>query len=221
MAKRPPEATGFAQATEGEKLFAPTAARNQPAINAVMARIAPQSGKALEIASGTGQHIVGFAEMRPNILWQPTDVAPDRLASINAYREDSDLENILAAHVLNATQAGWAEANGPFDLIYLSNLLHLISEEAAKTLITEASAALNPGGVALIYGPFMRGGELSSAGDKDFHAKLTAQDPEIGYKDIQAVITWATKMGLHHVKTHEMPANNLAIHLAKPKASMR
>ena len=155
MTEKNPEPTGFAQPVEGDKLFAPTAARNQPAINAVMARVAPQSGKALEIASGTGQHIVGFAEIRPDVLWQPTDVAPDRLASINAYREDSERDNILPAYVLNATQPGWSETNGPFDLIYLSNLLHLISKSSAKTLIYEASAALNPGGIALFYGPFM------------------------------------------------------------------
>ena len=60
------------------------------------------------------------------------------------------------------------------DLIVLVNLLHLISEGEARTLIREAATALAPGGRFLVYGPFMRAGELISEGDRAFHASLTA-----------------------------------------------
>ena len=44
---------------EGGKLYAPAAARNVQAISDLLAQLAPVQGQALEIASGTGQHIVG------------------------------------------------------------------------------------------------------------------------------------------------------------------
>jgi hypothetical protein len=154
--------SGYAEDEGNGRLFSPSAARNIKPIADVLAHHAPKAGQALEIASGTGQHVAIFAGRLPNLVWQPTEIDATRLTSVNAWAEHSGELNILPAIPLNATQKGWGAAHAGQDLITLSNLLHLISETEAQTLISEAGKALAPQGVFHIYGPFMRDGETTS-----------------------------------------------------------
>ena len=79
-----------------------------------------------------------------------------------------------------------------------------------QTLIAEVGQALRPGGIFMLYGPFMRGGELTSEGDARFHAELRAADPEIGYKDDFDVADWIIAADMTLADMVDMPANNLA-----------
>ena len=47
-----------------------------PAIVQMLRDVAPATGRALEIASGTGQHIVQLAAALPGLSWQPSDIDP-------------------------------------------------------------------------------------------------------------------------------------------------
>lgn len=210
--RKPPSTASIATETDGTgKLHAPSAARNTNAICASIKSIAPPTGDALEIASGTGQHIVALAAAMPHIRWQPTEVAANRIASIQAYLDDTALPNIAPPIMLNATNEGWNTAVSPKNLITLSNLLHLISEAEATTLISEAAKALVPDGKLFLYGPFKRDGKLISEGDMNFDASIRASDPEMGYKDDNWVKATAQKNGLILDQAIDMPANNLAL----------
>lgn len=208
-AKLPPSASVASQ-TEGAKLHAPAAARNADVICDLLAAYAPEVGPALELASGTGQHVVAFARRLPGLTWQPSEVDPKRIASINAYVLEAGVDNVSAALLLDATRPGWRGDHCGQGLIVLVNLLHLIGTEDARSLIAEAMAALRPGGRFVIYGPFMRAGGLVSAGDARFHAQLTQADPSIGYKNDETVQGWLQQAGASSVERVEMPANNLA-----------
>ena len=87
----------------------------------------------------------------------------------------------------------------------------LIAVPIALPIIVLIGAALAPGGRFIVYGPFMRGGELTSDGDVSFHEGLQARDPEVGYKDDFDVIDRMQAAGLELVAAIEMPANNLAL----------
>ena len=190
-------------------MHAPSAERNAADIVQVLGQFAPAEGRGLEIASGTGQHVVQFADALPGVAWQPTDVAPERLASIDAWA--SGAANVAPAVHLDAAQPGWSEGHVPYDVIVLVNLLHLIREAEAQTIVRETARALAPGGRFILYGPFMRGGELTSDGDAAFDASLRKADPRIGYKDDFDVIDWLHGAGLALVEVIEMPANNLCL----------
>lgn len=216
MSRTLPPTASVAERMEDGRLYAASAANNTGPISAVLRDIAPREGRALELASGTGQHVIAFARTCPGLIWVPTDVDDTRLASIGTYVTEAQLGNLSLPMRLDATTAGWSQTTGPVDLIVLSNLLHLISEAEAQTLVREAAQALAAGGKFVIYGPFMRAGELTSDGDARFHAELTASDPEIGYKDDFDVIDWAGQAGLDIAHLLEMPANNLCLVLSKP-----
>lgn len=206
-----PGQASVADTTEGGKLFAPAAARNLAPLLDVLRAHVPPKGQALEIASGTGQHVVGFAEALPDLQWQPSDIDRARRASIDAYVAEAGLRNVAPAAALDATAPGWGGLIGPFQVILLANLLHLISQAEAHCLLSEAATALASGGRMVIYGPFRRQGALVSEGDRNFDAALTSHDPEIGYKDAHDVIAWAAARGLGLVAEVEMPANNLSL----------
>lgn len=216
--RRTPPSASIAEPGQGAQLFAPSAARNAGPLCDLLGHVAPQQGRALELASGTGQHVVAFARALPDLNWQPSDIAPDRRASIDAHARASGLTNIAPALDLDASIPGWGATHGDQALIVVVNLLHLISAPEAATVIAEAASALAHGGRLVIYGPFMREGALTSAGDCDFHAALVAQDPEIGYKDVSDICATAQAAGLKPVDQIDMPANNLALIFERPAA---
>ena len=77
------------------KEYAPACERNSQVILNVLQRILAHSRTVLEIGSGTGQHAVFFANGLPHLQWQPTN--KESLESINAWRGEAELENVLPA----------------------------------------------------------------------------------------------------------------------------
>jgi hypothetical protein len=216
MTRALPPSASIAEAQEGAKLHAPSAARNVDALCEALQSHAPASGQALEIASGTGQHVIAFATALPHLHWYPTEIDSQRRASIDAYAAEAGLTNVAPAALLNATSQGWGKQITPKSLITLANLLHLISELETVALIREAAQALEADGTLILYGPFKRDGLLTSDGDAEFDAELRAADPAIGYKDTLDIIAWLGDAGLTAVKIDPMPANNLAFIARKP-----
>jgi len=209
-----PETASIAIPQSGAMLHAPSAMRNIEPILQAITPLVPLSGRALEIASGTGEHMARYAAAFPRLQWQPTDIEPARLASIDAW--GAGLANLLPAKHLDASQRGWANNWPSQDLILLSNLLHLISEAEAATVLTEAARALAAGGVHIIYGPFMRGADFASEGDQRFHESLRAEDADIGYKPFEWVQSLLREAGLQAELPLDMPANNLLLVAKKP-----
>lgn len=210
MSRSLPPSASVAHAQSGDKLHAPAAERNSDALCTLLRDHAPAQGMALEIASGTGQHVVAFARTCPGVHWQPTEVEATRRASIDAYRKDAGLTNIAPAMALDATVPDWSKKHRHQALVVLINLLHLIRTDEAQTVVTQAVQALMPGGRFVLYGPFLRDGAFTSEGDQRFHAQLSGADPAIGYKDDRQIEAWLTGAGASDITRFEMPANNLA-----------
>ncbi len=214
--KRGPD-TGYAGGEYADgRLSAPAAVRNRDHLTTALAEIAPAKGRALEIASGTGEHVIRFASAMPGLIWQPTDPAPDRRASITAWVKAEPSPNIAPPLPLDACTPGWAATHGPADLIFLANLLHLVTDVEAQTCLTEMAQALAPEGRAAVYGPFLRDGRTTSDGDAAFDARIRAEHPDRGYKDLEWVRDTCASAGLIPDAPRAMPANNLLLVARKP-----
>ena len=192
-----------------KKLYSDSAARNTSVILEVLSRYLPEKGKVLELASGTGQHCTYFAKTFYNLEGQPSDIDPKRLDSIKAYIQEGDNENIRTPLLLDVTACDWAKNINGYDVIITINIFHLISNREMKNLIRESSFALKRNGYFMIYGPFMRSGELISDQDFKFHTSLIKYDQEIGYKDDFEILDEIEENNLSPEAVIEMPANNL------------
>lgn len=210
--------TGAETAPDGRRLV-PSAQRNAPAILEVLLAHAPQTGRMLELAAGSGLHAALFADALPGLVWQPTDRDAANFGSINAWAAAS-AGTIRPPQVLDAASPGWSARWPDRQAILLVNLLHLIPAEAAECVLSEIALALAPGGVAFVYGPFLRGGAATSEGDARFDASLRAQDPAIGYKDIAWAQARLEGAGLTS-QVLPMPANNLMILAQNPAPARR
>src|SRR3546814_18083361 len=73
---------------------APATLRNRDAIAQVLRDILPGTGRELEIASGSGEHVVHFAGLFPHLSCQPSDTHPDALSSISVWTRSGGLSNI-------------------------------------------------------------------------------------------------------------------------------
>ncbi|MAW46557.1 MAG: hypothetical protein CMH05_06835 [Marinovum sp.] len=192
-----------------KKLYSASAARNAPFILEVLSQYLPDKGKVLEIASGTGQHCTYFAKAFCNLEWQPSEINPKRLDSIQAYIKETNQVNINMPLSLDATAENWAKEIDAYNVIIAINFFHLISNKEMKILIRESSLALQTNSYFVIYGPFMRGGELTSDQDIKFHTSLFECDPDIGYKDDFDILDEIEANNLSPEAIIEMPSNNL------------
>ena len=210
-----PSTASVVHKTNGGQLHSLAAERNAGGIVRVVCDYAPKNGNALEIASGTGQHIVELAALIPNLIWQPSDIDETRLNSISSRSLEKQLPILLPPIRLDVTHKGWSALCPNQDFILLVNLLHLVSATEVRAIISGISQSLAEDGRCVIYGPFMRNGVLSSSGDKAFHQSLIEADPDIGYKDDAWVLNLFREHKLELIKISEMPANNLAFVMEK------
>jgi len=194
-----------------KKLYSDSAARNAPYISEVLSEYLPDKGKVLEIASGTGQHCIYFSEKFSNLEWQPSDIDKTRLDSIKAYIQEVLQANIKWPLLIDATVEKWDTQINNYDAIIEINILHLISFKEMKNLVKGSSSSLKSNGHLIVYGPFMRGSELTSDEDIKFHSSLVACDPEIGYKEDFDILDEIEANNLCTEAVIEMPANNLMV----------
>ena len=191
--------------------FSPAADRNKAPILAMLQVLLPKHGTALEIASGTGQHVVWFASGLPDWTWQPTDARPEALAAISARLRDSGLACVRPPVQVDVMSPHWLADTEQFDLIYCANMLHVAPWPACEALMAGAARHLATGGWLVTYGPYLEDGVATSPGNLTFDASLRAENPAWGLRRREDVEAAAHQAGLHLLQRHAMPANNLLL----------
>jgi cyclopropane fatty-acyl-phospholipid synthase-like methyltransferase len=191
------------------RLSSPSSRRNVGPILAILQEFLPPRGHLLELASGSGEHCATLAAAFPQLRWTPSDVVPERLASIRAWIADAGLKNVDDPIELDVEAAEWPFDDGAVDAILVANLLHLVPEWTMAALFKNVARVLPPGCKLFIYGPFTRDGQFVSEGDASFHESLRSQDEAIGYKDIRQVEQLAAQHDITVTAWRDMPANNL------------
>ena len=195
--------------------FSPAADRNKQPILDVLREVLPARGNALEIASGTGQHVAWFAAALPQWTWQPTDAMPIAMESISARITEQGLRNVRAPLVLDVMASEWLPGNQQFDLIYCANMLHISPWATCAALMQGSARHLAPSGVLVTYGPYLEDDVPTSEGNLSFDQSLRAQDPSWGIRRRDDVEQEAARAGLQLQARHAMPANNLLLVWAK------
>jgi SAM-dependent methyltransferase len=189
--------------------YAPATLRNRDFILDVLREVLPGRGVILEIASGSGEHVVHFARSLSGLVFEPSDPDPEAVQSVAAWVKDTGVTNVCAPIVLDASQSPWPIASA--DGIICINMVHISPWDATLGLIKGAAAILPPGAPFYLYGPYKREGFETTASNQAFDRSLRDRNPAWGLRDLEAVAAMAQSVGFSVPAVTEMPANNLSV----------
>jgi hypothetical protein len=198
---------------QGARRSAPAALRNREPIAEILREWLPENGAVLEIASGTGEHVVHFAERFPSLTWQPSDLNPDALGSIAAWREVAALPNVRPPIVLDAASADWPIDRA--DAVLSINMVHISPWASALGLLNGAARLLASGAPLILYGPWLRQATLTAASNLAFNEDLKRRNPDWGLRTVEAFAGAADERGISLEDERTMPANNLMLLLRR------
>jgi hypothetical protein len=188
---------------------APAALRNREPIAEVLADWLPPAGLVLEVASGTGEHGVFFAERFPALEWQPSDLHPDALESIRARVRAAAPPNLREPLVIDAAAGDWPI--GRADAIVNINMVHISPWQSALGLLDAAQRLLATGAPLILYGPWLKDSIATAPSNLAFDADLKQRDPAWGLRRVEDFAAAAAARGLALVADRPMPANNLML----------
>lgn len=189
--------------------FAPSTERNRDFILPILQRLLPGPARVLEIGSGSGEHGVFFCTRMPWLRWQPTDCAISALQSIDAWRNQVELDNLAPALKLCLAELPWAVDE--VDAVVAVNVLHYSPWSSTAALFDGAARILPAGGLVYCYGPYRRHGAHTAPSNARFDDWLKSVDPNFGVRDLEAVAETAAAAGFQLSETIEMPANNFSL----------
>ena len=193
-----------------EPPFSAAADRNKHPILAALRRLLSPQGRALEIASGTGQHAVWFADALPGWRWQPTDADAAALPGLAQRVAGARQGNVEAPALLDVLADPWPVPGG-YDLVYCANMLHIAPWATCAGLMRGAAQCLADDGELVVYGPFLEDGVPTAAGNLAFDESLRARNPAWGIRRLADVCDVAAQAGLEYRLQQAMPANNLLL----------
>ena len=192
--------------TDDPRRHAPAAARNRDPILAVLRGVLPPQGVVLEVASGSGEHALHFAQAFPDLVFQPSDPDPGARASADAWAAGQG--NIRPALALDAA-VDWPAVRA--DAVLCFNMIHIAPPPATPGLMRGAAGCLGAGAPLVLYGPYRRGEAHTAPSNAEFDADLRRRNPEWGVRDLEAVAAEAAARGFGAPEVREMPANNLLL----------
>jgi hypothetical protein len=192
-----------------DRQHAPATLRNRDSILGVLRSILPMTGVVLEIASGTGEHVVHFAQNMAGLVFQPSDPDPDALLSVSAWVKATDVTNVRPPVILDASRPPWPITSA--DAIICINMVHIAPWSATVGLMKCAGATLPPASPLYLYGPYKREGLPTAPSNEAFDRSLRDREPTWGLRDLEAVVAVAQSAGFSEPVITEMPANNLSL----------
>ena len=180
--------------------YAPATVRNRDFILDVLRDVLPTTGVILEVASGSGEHVVHFARNLPSLVFQPSDPEPDALRSIAAWVEAAHVTNVRAPIVLDASQSSWPIASA--DGIICINMVHISPWDATVGLIRGAAAILPPGVTALSLWPVQTRRVRNGSEQPSVRPEPSRSQPDLGSARprggrCDSAIRWILGSGCH------------------------
>mgnify|MGYP001162707082 CR=1 FL=1 len=177
----------------------------------------PKKGSILEIASGSGEHVTYFAQHFESLIWQPSDLDPKAISSIEAWIEHLKIQHLVLLPLKLDTKMEKWPIKGLPDIVGVIaiNLVHIAPWRVSHHLFMKANEILFSGGILFLYGPYKINGKHTSKSNQAFDAMLKDQDPEWGLRDIRDIIDLGRTFNFILKKKIEMPANNYSLILCK------
>lgn len=178
--------------------------------------------RALEISSGTGQHVTYFSSRFPNIHFQPSEYNESMFSSILAYKANFKSQNVADPIKIDVTVPytewpvdgegrSFEEQSKSFDYIFNINMIHITPIECTEGLFRNSAKLLKVGRHLITYGPYAIDGVISPESNVRFDAMLKSQDPRWGVRDLGALKKLANYFGIECTTIFDLPSNNKCV----------
>ena len=188
---------------------APATLRNRGPILDVLRPLLPRAGLVLEVASGTGEHVVHFARKLPALTWQPSDPSHEARQSIAAWVAAEGLVNVRSPLDLDAAAEKWPVEHA--GAVICINMTHISPWSSTVGLMKGAGQILDRGAPLYLYGPYRRPGRELEPSNAAFDLDLRSRNPQWGLRDLDELSKCARDYRLELDQVIEMPANNLSV----------
>jgi hypothetical protein len=163
----------------------------------------------LEIASGSGEHMIHFAQHLPELTFQPSDADPVARRSVAAWIAETGLSNAMTPIALDATASPWPITAA--SAVICINMIHISPWHATEGLMNGAAAILPTGGPLYLYGPYRRRDVPTAPSNEEFDQSLRTRNPAWGLRMLEDVAALAKASGFSAPDVVAMPANNLSV----------
>ncbi|XP_029015362.1 methyltransferase-like 26 B [Betta splendens] len=192
-------------------LLSPQAERNWQDLCSVLEELLESQSHrklfALELGSGTGQHIIRFGQKMPFVTWQPSDIKKESRDSIKAYIAATNAKTVLQPVHLDASDTWdkWAGlSHSSCDVVIAINLLQYSSFKTAQGVFNGAGQILRQNGLLITYGVYAMNGTITPSCNAQLDAELRKLNPEWGLPDIDVLRQLAYSNGMRLERMIEM-----------------
>ncbi|KAM4531116.1 methyltransferase-like 26 B [Odontesthes bonariensis] len=192
-------------------LVSPQAERNWEALCSVLEDVLENQSHrqlfALELGSGTGQHVIRFAQKIPFVTWQPSEIKEESQESIKAYINATNAKTVLQPVHLDASEAWekWAGlSRNSCDVILAINLLQYSTFKTAQGVFSGAGEILKQNGLLITYGVYAVNGIIAPSCNEHLDEELRKMNPEWGLPDMDVLRQQAYGSGLRLERMIEM-----------------
>jgi len=193
-----------------ERLTTEVFERNkEPISKALFPYLGKITGDALEIGSGTGQHLSYLAKNFPHIIWHGTDIDEVHCKSIDAWAKFNSL-NLPHALALDAA-SDWSSVLKEYDsfnVIISMNVIHISPISTLEGIFLNSARFIKNDGILVFYGPFKKGNKHTGEGNKIFDQRLRSENSTWGVRCISTLERLAADNKFDSPEVIEMPANN-------------
>lgn len=190
--------------------FSEACERNKDAIYEVIKPYLENANSVLEIGSGTGQHAMYFAQLEPELVWQPTDQLVN-LPGLKAQFSNQPVSNLAPVQELAVETDPWFDKPRQFDVVYSANTLHIMPWPHVEALFNNITHVTHDRTILIIYGPFLIDGKYTSGSNRDFDLSLRSRGQGSGLRDLESVDHLAQQANFQMIHNHTMPANNQCV----------
>nr|XP_057904162.1 methyltransferase-like 26 B isoform X2 [Doryrhamphus excisus] len=192
-------------------LLSPQAERNWEAVCSVLQDVLEEQPHrqlfALELGSGTGQHVIRFAQRMPFVTWQPSDIQEEARSSIKAYIAATNMTTVRQPVHLDASEpwekwAGLSRAS--CDVIIAINLLQYSPFKTAQGVFNGAGEIIKQNGLLITYGAYAINGTITPQCNELLDEELRKRNAEWGLPDIDVLRQLAYANGMRMERMVEM-----------------
>ncbi|XP_062263357.1 methyltransferase-like 26 B [Platichthys flesus] len=192
-------------------LLSPQAERNWEGLCSMLEEVLEDQSHrqlfALELGSGTGQHVIRFAQKMPFVTWQPSDIKEESRDSIKAYIAATHAKTILQPVHLDASEPWEKWAGIPrssCDVVIAINLLQYSSFKTAQGVFSGAGQILKLNGLLITYGAYAINGTITPSCNEKLDEEIRKMNPEWGLPDMDVLRQLAYGNGIRMERIIEM-----------------